>query len=62
LARLEDDRLLVSVTSEPLPVRGGRSRKLYQLTRAGEAVVRRSATILHRMMESLPVIDSGTTP
>lgn len=59
LARLEDDRLLASSTSEPLPVRGGRSRRFYQLTDAGMALVRRSATMLHRMMDDLPLLDTG---
>jgi PadR family transcriptional regulator PadR len=35
LQRLEDKRLLTSRDSEPLPIRGGRSRRHFQLTTAG---------------------------
>ena len=40
LQRLEDKRLLASRTTEPLPVRGGRSRRLFRLTTAGARAIR----------------------
>jgi DNA-binding PadR family transcriptional regulator len=40
LQRLEDKGLLKSRTSEPLPVRGGRSRRHFTLTAAGTRTLR----------------------
>ena len=40
LQRLEDKRLLKSHTSDPLPVRGGRSRRHFELTGAGARALR----------------------
>ena len=40
LQRLEDKGLLTSRRSEPLPVRGGRSRRHFTLTGAGERALR----------------------
>jgi DNA-binding PadR family transcriptional regulator len=40
LQRLEDKGLLASHASVPLPVRGGRSRRLYRLTGAGARAIR----------------------
>lgn len=40
LQRLEDKGLLASRTTEPLPVRGGRSRRLFRLTGAGVRALR----------------------
>jgi PadR family transcriptional regulator, regulatory protein PadR len=40
LQRLEDKGLLVSHATTPLPVRGGRSRRLFQLTALGERALR----------------------
>ena len=40
LQRLEDKGLLASRASEPLPVRGGRSRRHFSLTGAGAAALR----------------------
>jgi DNA-binding PadR family transcriptional regulator len=40
LQRLEDKGLLASRASAPLPVRGGRSRRLYRLTGAGARAIR----------------------
>jgi DNA-binding PadR family transcriptional regulator len=39
LSRLEAKGLLTSRTTEPLPVRGGRSRREYQLTAAAREVL-----------------------
>jgi PadR family transcriptional regulator PadR len=40
LQRLEDKGLLTSHASEPLPVRGGRSRRHYTVTGAGTRAIR----------------------
>ena len=40
LQRLEDKGLLSSQASEPLPVRGGRSRRQFRLTGAGARAIR----------------------
>lgn len=40
LQRLEDKGLLASRASEPLPVRGGRSRRHFRLTSAGARAIR----------------------
>ena len=40
LQRLEDKGLLTSRTTAPLPVRGGRSRRLFVLTSAGRRAIR----------------------
>jgi DNA-binding PadR family transcriptional regulator len=40
LQRLEDKGLLTSRASEPLPVRGGRSRRHFSLTGAGSRAIR----------------------
>lgn len=40
LQRLEDKGLLKSRATEPLPVRGGRSRRLFAVTAAGKRVLR----------------------
>lgn len=40
LQRLETKGLLTSRASEPLPVRGGRSRRLFSVTRAGARAIR----------------------
>ncbi len=40
LGRLEKKGFLISRTSEPTPVRGGRSRRMYQVTSAGAQAIR----------------------
>ena len=40
LQRLEDKGLLTSHASDPLPVRGGRSRRQFTLTTAGRRAIR----------------------
>lgn len=40
LQRLEDKRLLTSRTTTPLPIRGGRARRLFTLTSAGARALR----------------------
>ena len=59
LGRLGDHDFLSHRISEPLPVRGGRSRKLYSPTEAGRAALDHSTAMLTRMMEGLPVAEGG---
>ena len=53
LQRLEDKGLLRSWTSEPLPERGGRSRRYFALTRAGAAACRAAQSRHERMWRGL---------
>jgi PadR family transcriptional regulator len=55
LGRLEDHGLLGHEVTEPLPVRGGRSRKLYHLTEEGREALRSSLSMLTRMMDGVPL-------
>lgn len=50
LGRLEDKGLVRHTVSDPQPVQGGRSRKCYRLTQAGERALAHSTTMLARMM------------
>lgn len=50
LARLEAKRLVTHELSEPQPVQGGRARKYFRLTRAGERALAHSTSMLARMM------------
>jgi len=51
LGRLGDKGMVRFVVSDPVPVPGGRSRKYYHLTEAGQRALAHSATMLSRMME-----------
>jgi DNA-binding PadR family transcriptional regulator len=53
LARLEEKGMVRFEYSEPLPVRGGRTRKLVELTAAGRRALAESTQGLRRMMEGL---------
>lgn len=53
LGRLEDKRLVCFRVSDPQPVPGGKRRKLYRLTAAGEQAVRHSTGMLARMLDGL---------
>jgi DNA-binding PadR family transcriptional regulator len=50
LSRLEDKGLVEHVLTAPLPVQGGRARKCFVLTAAGEAALSYSTAMLARMM------------
>lgn len=50
LSRLEEKHLVQHVLSAPVPVQGGRARKCFVLTAAGEAALRHSTSMLARMM------------
>jgi PadR family transcriptional regulator PadR len=51
LARLEDKALVRHELSRPLPVQGGRGRKYYTLTPAGERALSHAASMMTRMMQ-----------
>jgi PadR family transcriptional regulator PadR len=50
LARLEEKGLIRAAVSDPQPVAGGRARKCFRLTPAGERGLAHSTTMLTRMM------------
>jgi PadR family transcriptional regulator PadR len=51
LARLEEQGLLRSSTTAPLPVRGGRSRRQFRLSPAGRAALREAERLAVRMLD-----------
>ena len=60
LGRLEERGLLDYEITEPLPVRGGRSRKVYALTAAGREALATSTSMLVRMMAGVPLARGET--
>ena len=50
LARLEEQGLLKSSTTAPLPVRGGRSRRQFRLSPAGRQALRAAERLAVRML------------
>ena len=63
LARLQDKDLLSFHVSAPQPVRGGRAKKHYKLTRKGQAALSHSTEMLRRMMQGMaPTTDPGSRP
>ena len=61
LGRLEDKDFVTHTVSDPLPVPGGRSRKYFVLTAAGNAALGHSAAMLAQMMEGLDFpVKAGT--
>jgi DNA-binding PadR family transcriptional regulator len=54
LNRLEDKRYVRSVMSESLPLRGGRPRRHFKLTKAGEEALTQSYKRLTGMWKGLP--------
>jgi DNA-binding PadR family transcriptional regulator len=55
LSRLEDKGLAVSHTGEPTPTRGGRRRRHYAVTAAGERALRESLAALGRLTQGLAI-------
>ena len=53
LGRLEDKGYLRSRTSEPIPSRGGRRKKLYELAPSGLAAIQRSLTDIRSLTRGL---------
>jgi PadR family transcriptional regulator PadR len=54
VARLEDKALIWHDVSAPQPIPGGRARKHYHLTPAGERALRHSTQMMRRMMLGWP--------
>ena len=61
LERLSSKGHLKSSVSGPEPIRGGRSRRTYRLTSAGEEALAHSRTMMAKMAEGLALDDLGTT-
>lgn len=59
LGRLADKGLLRFSVSAPQPVRGGRSKKSYRLTRKGREALSHSAEMMQRMLEGLAFAKGG---
>ena len=53
LSRLEDKGLVVSRDGEPTPVRGGRRKRMFEVTTAGRLVLRQSLDVTRRMARGL---------
>jgi PadR family transcriptional regulator len=53
LGRLEEKGLVRFRVSDPQPVPGGKRRKFFRLTAAGERAVRHSTAMLDRMLHGL---------
>jgi DNA-binding PadR family transcriptional regulator len=51
LARLEEKGLVRHQLSKPMPVQGGRAKKCFTLTAAGERALTHSTAMLARMMQ-----------
>jgi PadR family transcriptional regulator PadR len=51
LARLEEQGLVRSSTTAPLPVRGGRSRRQFRLSAAGRKALREAERLAARMWD-----------
>jgi DNA-binding PadR family transcriptional regulator len=58
LGRLGDKGLVRFRTSDPLPVKGGRSRKYFKLTADGRDALQQSMAMLERMSHGLE-LDAG---
>lgn len=57
LARLEDKGLVDSWLSDPLPVRGGRSRRHFKVTGSGRKALHEAAAIAAQMWSFQPGVD-----
>lgn len=58
LDRLHEKGLVRSEISDPQPIPGGRARKCFRLTPAGERSLGHSTTMLARMMEDAAIVPS----
>jgi PadR family transcriptional regulator PadR len=54
LQRLEDKGLLTSAMTEPTAVRGGRAKRCFRATGAGETVVRRARQVTDAFWTGVP--------
>jgi DNA-binding PadR family transcriptional regulator len=55
LNRLEEKGLLESRRGEPTPLRGGRRKRYFEVTGAGQRTLRQSVSILRQMARGLDV-------
>jgi DNA-binding PadR family transcriptional regulator len=55
LQRLEDKGLITSMMSEPTAVRGGRARRCYRVTGAGERALHRERDVRTALWKGVPV-------
>ncbi len=53
LAKLDEQGLVAARIGDPLPMRGGRSRRYYRLTAGGARALRDSLAMLDRMREGV---------
>ena len=53
LTRLEEKGLVAARVGDPTPERGGRRKRYYTLTSAGQRAVRQSVEVLRRMVRGL---------
>lgn len=53
LSKLDDQGLVATRMGDPLPVRGGRSRRYYRLTAAGARELRDSLAMLDQMRDGV---------
>jgi PadR family transcriptional regulator PadR len=61
LERLEAKRYLKRTVAGPEPIRGGRSKRLYHVTRAGARALTHSRAMMAKMAEGL-LLDDKVTP
>ena len=54
MQRLEEKRLVVSAMSEPVAIRGGRAKRCFRVTAAGDAVVRRERRATAAKWQGIP--------
>jgi PadR family transcriptional regulator PadR len=54
LQRLEEKGLVESWMTEPVPVRGGRSRRVYRATTTGRTALRQARSAASRLWAGLP--------
>lgn len=59
MTRLEERGMVDSSMGEPSRARGGKSKRLYRVTREGLISLHRSRRILDRMWEGVPVPSGG---
>ncbi len=55
LQRLEDKGLVVSSMTEPTAIRGGRARRRFRITRAGEAAIRHARALRAAYWKGVPL-------
>lgn len=54
LVRLEKKGMLTSRLSDPTPVRGGKAKRVFRITEAGQEGVRSARVLMDRLWDGLP--------